>query len=112
MSRGLMAGSLDREITLERATYTANALNEKIPAWTTLGCVRAAVSYKNAGEKIDGQQVAATLITRFTIRWSSDVSSLNPKDRLVFEGRTYDIHGVYELGRHVGLEIHATARAD
>jgi SPP1 family predicted phage head-tail adaptor len=49
---------------------------------------------------------------RFTIRYSSDVADVDPRDRVTFDGRTYDVQGVKEIGRREGLEITATARAE
>lgn len=106
------AGMLDRRITIRRASYTTSALNTEIETWGDLTTVWANVSYRNSNEAVAAQQVSATLMTRFTIRYSSKVADVNPKDRIVFADKTYDIKGVYELGRRQGLEIHAVARAD
>ncbi len=40
------------------------------------------------------------------------MSDIDPKDRVRFEGRVYDIVGVKEIGRREGLEITAVARPD
>lgn len=106
------AGSLDRRITIQRATYATSSLNTPIATWADLTTVWANITFRNAGEGEAGQQVRATLQTRFTIRYSSKVADVNPKDRLTFDGRTYDIKAVYELGRRQGMEIHAVARSD
>jgi len=37
---------------------------------------------------------------------------VNPKDRVRFDGRVFDIYGVKEIPYRAGLEITATARAD
>lgn len=60
----------------------------------------------------DAPEIAAQITTRFRILWSADVASLNPKDRVVFEGRVFDIKAVKEIGTREGLEISAMARAD
>ncbi len=64
------------------------------------------------GERLKAGQTLADQTARFTIRWSSEVADVNPKDRIQFDGRVYDIGGVKELGRREWLEITATARAD
>ena len=112
MAEVLEVGKLDRRLTIQRATYSTNALNEKVATWGDLATMWTQVSYKNARERIENQQLMGTLMTRFVVRWNPDIANVTPEDRILYEGRIYDIHGVYEFGRHIGLEIHATARAD
>lgn len=105
---------LDCPIQLQRATLAANSLNEKIPSWSNLGPrIMSERTYKSAGEGFAGQQIQATLVTRFVIRWSSMISDLNPKDRLIDDdGQVYSILGVYPLERKQWFEIHGVAKAD
>jgi len=56
--------------------------------------------------------VSAAITDVFEVRWDSAWSSLSPKDALVFEGRTYDIASVDEIGRREGFRIAAVARAE
>lgn len=63
-------------------------------------------------ERIRAQAVSATITDRFQIRWSSTVKDVDAKDRVMFDGRSYDITSVKEIGFREGLEITATARAD
>lgn len=72
-------------------------------------------TYKNAVETLgQGQQVQATLLSRYVIRWARDIADLDPRDRLVdhVDGRIYEITGVYELERQRWWEIHCVAAAD
>ena len=104
---------LDRPITLQRATSTTNSLNEPVVTWNNLTPrIMANRSYKNATEGISAQQISATLISRYIIRWESYYADLNAKDQLIDDGKTYSILAVYELGRREWLEIHAIARVD
>lgn len=106
------AKSLDCRVTLRRATYTTSPLNTQIATWADLDTVWAEQSYRNASESDGVQQLRATLESRFVIRWSSIVADLNPKDRIMFDDREYDIKQVLPIGRRQWLEIHAVARAD
>lgn len=108
----MRSARLDRRITIQRATYTQNGLGEQIPTWNTLATVWAEVMPVSDGERIRAMEVSAEITTRFRIRYSSTVASVNPKDRVAYDGRVYDIVGVKELGRRGGLEITANARAD
>jgi len=108
----MRAGKLDRKITLERFTSTTDAYNEPVLTWTTLAVRSASYEPLSDGERFRAGEVAANASARFQIRWSAAVSDLNPKDRLTYEGRVYEIVFVKELDRRVGIEITAATRAD
>jgi len=40
------------------------------------------------------------------------VDSVNPRDRIIYDSKTFDINGIKEIGRNEFLEITATARAE
>lgn len=106
------AGSLDRKITLQRATETRDEFNEPVRTWATLATVSASMQPVRDAERVQAQQVGATITTRFQIRWRQSLRDLDPRDRLLFEGRTYEIASVKEIGRREGLEITAAAQAE
>ena len=109
----LAAGKLDRRITLERFGTYKDEFNSDVEAWGPLCTVYAAYEPIRDGEKFRAGETAAGLSARFTIRYSSQVADLNPKDRLTFKGVTYDILNLKEVeGRNVGLEITCAARGD
>ncbi len=98
---------------LERSTTTKDDFNTDVETWTLLATVWAAYEPIRDGEKFRAGETAAGLSGRFTIRYSSQVADLNPKDRLIFKGVTYAILNVKEAeGRKVALEITCTARGD
>lgn len=104
---------LDRKITLERFTYTTDpGSGEQVKTWSNLASVWASKRDVSDSERVASAEVSAEISTRFQIRWDSRWSDLNPKDRVGYDGRTYDIVGVKELGRREGLEISAIARAE
>ena len=106
----MKAGALDRRVTLMRASVAPNAFNEPETSWLPLATVWASKREPYAREKLAAAELNATIDGVFQIRWSNTVKSVSPKDQLICEGRTYDINGVTEIGRHEGLEITATAR--
>jgi SPP1 family predicted phage head-tail adaptor len=108
----MRAGALDRRITLERATTTANALNEPVATWGPLCVVAAAVKPVTNAERVAAAQVQAEVMTRFQIRYNALTSTVDARDRLVFAGKVYDIVGVMELGRREGIEISARASGE
>ncbi|WP_300009693.1 head-tail adaptor protein [uncultured Roseobacter sp.] len=65
------------------------------------------------GERLKSAEVAAHVSTRFTVHWSTFTSQVTPKDRLICEGREYNIVGIKETGRRRRwIEISALARTD
>lgn len=108
----LPAGKRDRRIDLQRATLVKDEFNEDVPTWFTFATVWAEKRDVSDGERVKAAEVAAEISTRFTILWSTQVSDLSPKDRILFGDRVFDIYSVKELDRRKGIEITATARAD
>lgn len=107
------AGKLDRRITIERFTTTRDAFNNPIETWAPLVTRTPAAKLDiRDSERWTAQEVGAEITTRFQIRYSSVVADVNPKDRVLYDGKTYGIVGVKEIGRRDGLEITAAARAD
>ena len=106
------AGSLDRRITIKRASATVDAFNEPAGSWATLATVWAGMKPVNDAERTRAGETLAQMQIRFTIRWSSVMATVDPRDRLMFDGRTFDINGAKEIARREYLEITATARAE
>jgi SPP1 family predicted phage head-tail adaptor len=108
----MKAGPLDSRITIQRATLAENSVGEFVPTWAAITTLPASKVDIPDGERWRAAEVAATVTTRFQIRWNAVTATVSPKDRIVCDGRTYDIHHVKELGRRVGLEVTASARAE
>jgi SPP1 family predicted phage head-tail adaptor len=106
------AGKLDRKIVIQRFTSTLDSYNEPVLSWSTLATRWASYQPISDGERFRAGETAATASARFVIRYSSAVSTLSPKDQLTFDGDTWQILHVKEIGRREGLEISATVRAD
>lgn len=115
----MKSGSLDRRIQIQRRTDTRDAHGQPIPTWATIGAVRWA-SYGPVGgaERYVSDQFVAREQVEFIVRWTTDLSDINPKDRVVFpivtsgtvpDSQTYEIMAVHEIGRREGLRI-VTAR--
>jgi SPP1 family predicted phage head-tail adaptor len=106
------AGKLDRRLQFRRFTLSDDGFAQ-VEAWADYGpqvwAERRLVSDR---EQIAAAQVAARITARFVVRWSPLTGKITPKDRLICEGVEYDITGIKEIGRRVGVEISASARAD
>lgn len=108
----MRAGDLGRRISLERYSLARDQFNQPLPTWTQFARVWASWRRASANERLAAAQVSALVSDVFEIRWSSGVADLNPKDRLSFNSRVYNIAEVTEIGRREGLLIRASARAD
>jgi SPP1 family predicted phage head-tail adaptor len=107
--------SFDRSITLERATLTQDeGSGENVATWSTLATVQAEYNPVSDGEKVQAGEVGSTLMARFVVRYDSSYADVNAKDRLTFEGRTFDIWGAKEVAgtRRALIEITAASRSD
>lgn len=105
----LAAGDLDRRITIQRAATVTDAFGGEMPIWTDLATVWASVELVKDGERFRAAEVAASVDVRFRIRWGLGVTV---EDRVFYDGRAWEIAGVKEIGRRVGQEISASARAE
>jgi SPP1 family predicted phage head-tail adaptor len=108
----VQALSFDRLITIQRRTVTQDGYGQEVETWTELAEVEASKVDLSGDEVPAAAQFAATVATRFRIRWDSELADLSPLDRIVYEGRTYDIKVVKEQQFKVGFEILTVAEAD
>lgn len=104
----MTAGAKDQQITLQRATATADGIGGTTKAWANLATdatVWAAVRAKAGKEGMVEGRMAATFVTLFTIYNRSDLSEL---DRIVWNGENYNIRSLRrEGGRNLDLVIEA-----
>lgn len=106
------AGKLDRRITIQRFTATTDALGGEVKTWIDIATVWASVEWVKDGERRERLQlseVAASAEVRFQIRWGLGVTV---EDRVFYDGRAWEITAVKEIGRRVGQELTARARAE
>lgn len=99
----MRAGKLDRRITLERKT-TSDGQWGLEETWSELATVWASYEAKASGEEHASGEVLARRITVFRIRY---FEGLSEEDRFTYNGNTYNILGISEIGRREGLELRA-----
>lgn len=104
--------TFDRRITLRRSTSAPNAFNEPVLTWRDFATVRARWRDASANERVRAAEVGGQLSAIFEIRWSPSVAGVDERDRLVFDGREYNITGVRDIGRRSLREISAVIRTD
>ncbi len=104
----MLAGKLDRFITIEQPTESITAQGEVTQAWATLASVWAQYQPLNSTERFAGDAARGVFSAKFNIRYRSDVTE---KMRIYFNARRYRILGINEIGRREGLQIISEAIA-
>lgn len=101
----MQVGKLDRQITLEFKTSGQSGSGEPTESWGSAVTAWAQVRPLSGREYYAalGAQIVAEETLVFGIRYRSDVRPGTA--RVVYEGRTYNIRRVAEVGRRDGLEI-------
>lgn len=109
----LNVNKMDRLISILRAQVSKDEFNADILTWVPLVSeIWAEASPVNDAERLRAGEVLSSKQYRFRIRYSPEVCNIDPRDRVSYDGRIYDINGVKEIGRREGFEITATSRGD
>lgn len=109
------AGKLDRRITIERFEGAPNELGEIVdPDWRPLMTIWAGRKDVSDGEKFAAGGISGFLAARFVVRYSSQTVDIRYSDRLLHDGREWNIVGIKEAreGRRQFIEITANVSVD
>jgi SPP1 family predicted phage head-tail adaptor len=107
-------GSRDRRIEIEFPTSTLDDFGGEVITWSTIGKKWWSNFYPlKDSEVFRNSEATATITHRFQLDWTNEVwSQIDPRCRIKFDGRIYDVVGIKEIGRRQGIDISATARAE
>ncbi len=101
-------GRLDQRITFQERSKTGDGIGGNTETWADIGSIPtvwANVFPGSGKEAMSSGEIAATSLTRFTIRNRSDIDEAM---RLVWEGENYNIRAVRRTGsRSMYLAIDA-----
>ncbi len=103
----MRAGELDRKIVIESATETRDDYGAVVQTWATFATVWARKRDIRGSEQFTAQQVNARIAATFTVRWLDGVTE---KMRISYDGQTWDIRSINEIGRREGLELYAEVK--
>jgi SPP1 family predicted phage head-tail adaptor len=99
----MRAVNLDRKITIEELQQVPDGAGGFSESWATVGTYWAGKEQQSADEALRAGSRFAEETLYFRTRW---ISGVNASDfRVKYEGDTYDIVGVREIGRREGLEL-------
>lgn len=104
----MQAGKLDRRITIQSATLIDDGYGGQVETWGDVATVWAQFLPGGGNERFASAQVYAETQARFRIRWRA---GLSPKNRVLFDGKAWDVLAVDEIGRRDGIELRVKARA-
>jgi head-tail adaptor len=120
----MLAGLLDRRITIQRKTVTQSASGHPTETWTTLANKFASFAPVRGQERFGVPAEDAQQQVQFDIRYAPALAGLSPLDRVVYPAldgspepaaepeNIYDIVAVHEIGRREGLRIIAVRHPD
>ena len=103
---------MNRRATFQRATVSFDSYGGEVETWGTLAALYIHRRDSSAGESYKAQEVGGQLSMRLTIRYSSLVDDLNPRDRVLYDGDVYNITGVRETVRNRWLEVDCVHQPD
>ena len=102
----MRSAKLDRIITIERLTETVAASGAVSVAWNALATVRAELVQQTALEAQSPLAEATSATVIFRIRY---VPGITTADRINYDGMTYALKAVTEIGRRREIELRAVS---
>lgn len=105
----MKAGKLTHIIAIEAATTSVNDAGTPTSEWTTKATLRAELVEQSTEEFLGDGGATDEELAVFRTRYIEGVTNA---DRVVFEGRPYNIRQLTPLGRRVGLELRCMAQGD
>lgn len=106
----MTAGRRDQLIELQRAVADQDQYGEEVLVWATLGKEWAAVFYGRGDERRQAAAEQGTQAANFQMLANLTTLGLKIEDRIVLDGRVWDIVGISPHTPERGLiEVTATA---
>lgn len=98
----MRAGTLDRQISIERLSTAIDEAGTPIETWTEIATPRAALVQASTAEYLRGYGETEAMAVIFRIRW---LDGITPGHRVTYDERTLNVREVTEIGRRRGLEL-------
>ena len=99
-------GGLDRRITIQKPTLSANAYGEREESWGTHVTCWAQIERKPAAvEQNSGEQIVSVNKVVFNIRYSKDSKDTKAGYRISYASKIYNILGGHEVGRNERIRL-------
>jgi head-tail adaptor len=98
----MRAGNLDRLIEIQRRTTTIGLGGTVGQTWTTFATMRAQLLKNATDDREDARGRTTDAVLTFRMYY---FASLSLNDRLLYEGQQFEIKGISEIGRRVGMDV-------
>lgn len=108
----ISSGELDSRITFLIPIVFYNSFNEPEEVMGDFVEVWAKRRDVSSSESFHAQEISAELTTRFTVRWSTELSRVDSRYRILYGDREFNITGTREVGRREWMEIDAVVRSE
>lgn len=105
----MQSGLLDKKAVIQQPVEVRNSLGEFTLSWSNWATRYISLLPLSGTESITALAMQATVTHRIRMRYTS---GLQPKYRVVSEGRTFDIISVLERGRREEHELLVTEVID
>lgn len=107
------AGKRDRRIVIRRATAVQDpGTGEMITTWADLAKPWASWRRASANERLAAAEVSAEVTDVFTVDWTPLLATVTPLDRIIYQGKEYDLAECTEVGFRAGMMFRGAARAE
>ncbi|KAB0679526.1 phage head closure protein [Aureimonas leprariae] len=103
----MKAGNLDRRVRIERELELVDAYGTTSRTSSPVVTVWAQLITASTDEILAGNVEASSTVVVFRIRWRDDVRL---DDHVIYNGQSFNIVGMKELGRRDGLELRVEAK--
>ena len=103
-------GLLNKRLTIEQVSTVPDATGQPIETWSPLMTVWGRVMPQRGGERFIAHQTIGRAVSTIRIRYRSGLTI--DTTRILFDGRTWDIHDLRTIGMNEGLEMDVSARAE
>lgn len=90
-------GMMHHRIAIQTLTDAQDALGGPTESWATLATVWASIEPFTGREYFQFDKTNGTTTHRIKVRYSSDIASMTPKDRITYSGRTFNISSIINL---------------
>lgn len=95
-------GRLDRKIKIQAPTESRDAGGGVVQTFSDVAEVWAEVRPVTSSERFATEAIHSARASVFRVHFINDLSS---KCRILYDGLVFEIKGIAEIGRRVGLEI-------
>ncbi|WP_029042565.1 phage head closure protein [Cucumibacter marinus] len=98
----MRAGKLDRSITIQESATAVDGYGVPSASWSDIATVRAQMVESTVEEYQRAYGEGSNTAVIFRIRHIDDISV---DQRVLYDGKSFNIRDIKELGRHKGYEL-------